>query len=427
MADTRHYAATAYRALFDDAALPGEVALRRQALDALLETGVPSRRVEGWKWTDLRTLAEAPLPLAAPVDHPTTHEDTLFAGLKVARLIIANGCYRPDLADTVPDGIDLVSAAAALTEGPDWARGLLADDTSNVFSRMNAAFLQDGVILKVKRNMAPARPLHLIIVNEGPAAAAYTRSAVVLDQGSELTLIEEHLGAGEGVVNTALSISLGRNTRLDHIRANRNTDGSVHVGNLTGTLDRDARYAGTFFTTGGLSRIDTGLRLTGENAEISIDDAYLLQDREHCDNTVVINHAVPHGTSNQTFRGVLADQARGVVQDKIIVAEGASQTDGNQRIQALLLSDRAEQDIKPELEIYNDDVTCSHGATIGQLDQQALFYLRSRGVPLAEARAMMIRAFLAETLDGLKNETVQECLLSAINGWLAAQTGRDAP
>ena len=423
MARDRHISADAYARAFGEAAgrLPGAEASRKAALDALIETGIPTRRVEDWKYTDLRALADTALPVSGVGEGPVDRSAGVFGALDAATVAIVNGTLRRDLSDPMPEGVTLTRVADLLSDGGEAAAGLLSVEGAGPLAAMNAAFLQDGAVLTVARGAAVARPVRLLVTGAGEAAASYLRLHVVLGEGAELTLLEDVVPAAGHHLSVVGRTEVGQNAQLTHLRAVTGADGARVVAEMAASLARDARYGlflGAEATT--LSRMDASVTLTAPGAEARLAGLSLMGAAQHADNTVVVRHAAPHGTSTQVFKHVLGGEARGVFQGKIIVDRVAQKTDGHQLSQALLLSGRAEQDSKPELEIYADDVKCSHGSTVGQLDPASMFYLRSRGIPEAEARALLIRAFAAEALDEIAHEGAREALAARLDAWLAA-------
>ena len=245
-----------------------------------------------------------------------------------------------------------------------------------------------------------------------------------MEENSQATIVKLHAGLGVGAyfANAVTEVEVGDGATLRHYRVQSENRESTHLANLNVRIGKDATYDGFGLHLGGrLSRTDVFARLEGEGGHCGLNGAYLMKGREHCDTTTVIEHHAAHTTCREIFKGILDDEARGVFQGKIIVHPGAQQIDGHQLSNALLLSDRAEMDAKPELEIYADDVKCSHGATTGKLDDTSLFYLRSRGIPEALARNLLIQSFLAEVIDEVKDEAVREALMDKVIHWLPAQ------
>lgn len=249
---------------------------------------------------------------------------------------------------------------------------------------------------------------------------ATPRLKIVLEDGAKLTLVERHEGAGEYWKNMVTEIVIGQNANLQHIRIQDDAHEAVNTNMVHITLARDAVYNGFTINTGGkLTRHEMHAEIQGPNAECSFNGINLLSGTQHGDTTILIEHQAPNCRSNQFYRTILDDKARGVFQGKVHVHQIAQKTDGYQLSNALLLSKDAEMDTKPELEIYADDVKCSHGATTGQLDEEPLFYLRSRGLNEAQARMLLIQAFVDEVVEKIEDETVQTRILESTNQWLA--------
>jgi Fe-S cluster assembly protein SufD len=245
-----------------------------------------------------------------------------------------------------------------------------------------------------------------------------------LEEGSQLTLVKTHAGIDVGgyFTNAVTDIHIGDGATLRHYTVQAENRDAIHLVTANVSVGRDATYEAFSLAIGGrLSRSESTVRLTAEGGHCNLSGAYLMRGREHCDNTTLVEHLSPDATSREVFKGVLDDDSRGVFQGKIIVHKDAQRTDGHQLSKALLLSDRAEMDAKPELEIYADDVKCSHGAATGQLDETSLFYLRSRGIPEALARNLLIQSFMGEALKEISDETVREAMEGRILHWLPAQ------
>ncbi len=246
------------------------------------------------------------------------------------------------------------------------------------------------------------------------------RLKIVLEEGAELTIVERHEGAGSYWKNMVTDIQVGANARLHHIRIQDDSAEAVNTNMVNISLGRDAIYDSFTLNIGGkLTRHEIHARIIGENAELSLNGVNLLQGEQHGDTTILIEHEAPHCRSNQFYRSILNGKARGVFQGKIHVHQAAQKTDGYQLANAILLSETSEMDTKPELEIYADDVKCSHGATTGQLDEEPVFYLRSRGLSEKQARELLIQAFVDEVVDKIADETVQSAVRERTGQWLS--------
>lgn len=421
--------------------LPGGAAVgevRRAAIGRFAALGLPHRRIEEWKYTDLKaTLKEIARP-AVSDDTRVTIADVIvalgpFARLELPRLVLVNGGYRNDLSNLDGlTGIEVKPLGEALVEAPDKVgEGLARVDgqDQDAVLALNTAYMTDGAIVRVKDGIAAATPLLLVHVRAGsePRSAA-VRTIVTLGNGARATLVELFVAVPgstfEGQVNAATEISLGKGARLDHIKCASDEGRVTHLANLIVDLAAEARYHGFQMTTGtGLARNQGFVTFHGEGATLDLAGTFLARGAEHVDTTLVIDHAVGGCESRELFKGVLDGEARGVFQGKVIVRPDAQKTDGKQMAQALMLSESAEFDSKPELEIYADDVVCGHGSTAAELDEDLLFYCRARGIPKEEARALLIESFVGEAIDKVENAAVHDALMGVARGWLRSYRG----
>jgi Fe-S cluster assembly protein SufD len=413
--------------------LPGGAdiaAMRAAAFNRFVLAGLPHSRVEAWRYTDLRRLMQDAKPLAAPPDAEAkarAHDaGRVFAATGFRRLVIINGSFAPDMSDLarLEPGLTIRSMAEALAlDEPLLSQGLGPmvpyDDPALA---LNTALAGDGVVIAVSPGAAIERPIQLIFVNTGATPAAMvTRSLVVIGSGARATLIETHEGPDEQdyQVNTLLQLVVGDDAQVDHFKVTREGNAALHVGTLLANIGARAKFNELGFTAGGaLVRNQLFVLLAGEATEVSLQGLSLLADRQHADTTLAVDHAAAGGRSRETFRSVVDDQARAVFQGKIAVRPQAQQTDAKMMTRALLLSDNAEVDGKPELEIFADDVQCGHGATTGTIDDQLKFYLMTRGLPEKEAEALLIQAFAAEMIETIEHEDIREALMDATLVWL---------
>jgi len=291
---------------------------------------------------------------------------------------------------------------------------------------LNTAWIEDGLVLIVPRGVALEGNIEVVFVSVGEAPVAHPRLAVELGDIAEAVLVERHLGgAAGGFTNQAAEIVLGAGASFRHYVQHAEPEAAFAVETVTAVLARDAVYkAFALNAGGGLVRREVEVQLTQPGGTAQVDGAYLVDGDRHTDTTVLIDHRADHCSSRQTQKGVIDDNGRAVYQGKILVRPDAQKTDGYQLSQTLLLSPQAEIDVKPELEIHADDVKCSHGATVGRLDADALFFLRARGIPEAEARALLIQGFIGGALDEIDRDDVREAFGLAAANWL---TGRSAP
>jgi Fe-S cluster assembly protein SufD len=417
-------------------ALPGAgsvAALREDAFRRFESEGLPHRRVEEWKYTDLRALMREARPLASPPDAAAKARAeralaTLVA-IEARRIVFVDGAFVPELSDlaALEAGLTIRSTAQALAAGDPRLAAHLGKvaPSDDVAVALNTAFMGDGALIHVAAGVALARPLHLVFVNAGgEPASVFVRSLAVIENGARAMLVETHLGAAaaEHQVNAVLELTVGDQAHVDHVKITGEGAGALHVSSLMAAIGAHARFNEFLFTTGGaVVRNQVFVRFAGEGTIAGIRGANLLKGRQHADTTLVADHAVPDCTSREVFKSVLDGESRGVFQGKIIVRPHAQQTDAKMATHALLLSETAEADNKPELEIFADDVQCGHGATSGDLDEDLLFYLKARGIPGKEAEALLIQAFVGEAVEGIEHAGLRDALMESVAAWLEAR------
>lgn len=408
--------------------------MRRGGIEQFRDLGLPTARVEDWKYTRLRPLEDTAFRPVTAADGTAKVDEvpTLFgATADVTRIVFVNGCLRPDLCrmQNLTSGVTVEALSDAMASDPEWVGaylGRIGRLDSKPLLALNTAMMNSGVVIRVGKGVAVPHPIEVVFVaglTDG-AVAYYPRNLIVMEEGSDATIVKHHAGLGVGpyFANAVTEIDVGDNARLRHYRIQTENMEATHLDSMHARVGRDATYETFCMSAGGrLSRTEAFVRLEGSGAHCGLNGAYLIKGREHCDNTTLIEHLVPHTTCREVFKGVLDDEARGVFQGKIVVHKDAQKTDGHQLSKALLLSDNAEMDAKPELEIYADDVKCSHGATTGQLDTSALFYLRSRGIPDALARNLLIQSFVAEALDEISDPDVRQAMADLVVHRLPAQ------
>ncbi len=400
--------------------LPGLAVPRAAAVTAFARTGLPHKRLEDWKYTDLRNRLDGALPAAEPLD-ATGKLAPAFDAPDARQISFGNGFWNSASGD-LPEGVDVLSLPDALTKEVDWVQTSLGtakapDDHPMV--ALNTALMRDGACVRVAKNTNAGT---ILLSHEGLSGRQIVRNLIVLEESASATVIECHRGSGEPQqFQQVTEILVGANAKLTHIRLQDAGEATTHLATDLVDVAEGANYRGFVLTTGArLARQESFIEFSGENAEAHISGAYLLSGEQHADVTTRIHHAVPHCVSREVFKGVIADKARGVFQGKIIVAEGAQKTDGHQLNKTLLLSDQAEIDARPELEIYADDVKCSHGATAGQLNDDHLFYLRARGIDEAAARGLLMQSFLTEALEEVEDEQIRAALQAHVDAWLDA-------
>lgn len=368
--------------------------------------------VESWRYTSLAA-ADAVGWLPAHEEPQTI--DRLPAPLLdgAARLLLINGVARHDLTPlALPNGVTL----SPLADAP-----AAADDS--LIHSLNAGLAGDGIAITVAPGVAVEQPIELdwLALAAGRPLAMAPRLMVRLGRGASLTLVESRRGLGQTLDARVMDATVEANASLTHLVWQDADAEATSFSASTVRLARDARLHHVTLTTGGaLSRTETRAILAEPGAEATVNNAWLLRGRQHADTVVRIDHDAPHGASHQLAKGVLDDSARGVFQGRIGVAKGAQKTDGYQMSRSLLLSDKAEADSKPELEIFADDVKCSHGSTIGRLDETSLFYLQSRGIPRAEAESLLVRAFVEEVIDTIP-ASAREAFRMRAHEWLGSR------
>ncbi len=418
------------------AALPGQgelAAMREKAFRRFEETGLPHRRLEEWKYTDLRALMRDAKPLAGPPEAAAKVRakaaGARLKGIDCRRIVFVDGAFVPELSDlaALEPGLQIGSLGAALAAPDAFLSERLGElaPSGEIAVALNTAFMGDGALVRVGRGVKLARPLHLVFANAGEQPAAmFVRSLVAVEDGAEITLVESHEGPAqrEYQVNAALELFVGNGARVDHIKINEEGARALHVSTLMAQIGRNARFdAFTFNTGGAVVRNQLFVRFAGEGTRSAVRGATLLRGRQHVDTTLVADHVAGGCEGREVFKSVLDERSRAVFQGRIVVRPHAQKTDAKMMTQALLLSEDAEADNKPELEIFADDVQCGHGATSGELDEDLLFYLKARGIPASEAEALLIQAFVGEAVDGIAHEGLREALMEAAVAWLAAR------
>ena len=416
--------------------LPGDGAVAAQraaAFDLFAREGLPHRRIEDWKYTDLRALMREAKPLAGPPGAAAKARaktaGAVIGDVESRKLVFIDGAFVAELSDTaaLEQGLTVGSLADALAEGDPALLahlGKLAPG-ADVAVALNTAFMGDGAVIRVASDATIERPLHLVFFAGEKPAASFVRSLVVVEPGARVMLIETHEGpaATDYQVNAAVELFVGDAAHVDHVKIIGEGDGALHVSTLAAAIGARARFNTFSFITGGaVIRNQLFVNFDGEDTVSGIRGATLLKGRQHADTTLVATHIARGCQSREVFKSVLDDEAHGVFQGRIIVKPGAQQTDAKMMTRALLLSDQAEADNKPELEIFADDVQCGHGATAGALDEELKFYLMARGIPEAEAESLLIQAFLGEAVEGIEHAGLREALMEAVAAWLKARS-----
>lgn len=396
-------------------------ALRSTGAEAFARSGLPTPAWERWKYTNLRALDAAAFrwsPDAPKVDAAKLPAP-LFAD--TYRLVLVNGQYQASLSNlpaqaTVTNLLDTAGAEDFLVNV-----GQLAEEP---MIALNSAYLRDGAVLKVPANTDLDKPVEVLFFNTGEGMAVYPRMLYWLGVNSGATIIERHMGEGRYFANHYGTAVLERDSRLKLYRLVDETPLAHHYNYTLVHQQKGSQFEGFSSALGyAAGRQEFRLQLLDDGISSTIGGIYLLQGKQNHDFTVLADHFEPNGMSDQHFKGVIHDEARAVFQGKTKVHRPAQKTDAYQSHHALLLSDRAEANAKPELEIYADDVKCSHGATAGYMDPKALFYLRSRGIPLEEARALLIRSFVDSSIDRITFEPLKDVYRAKVDAWLESRHG----
>jgi Fe-S cluster assembly protein SufD len=391
--------------------------LRADALERANALAVPTTRDEDWRFTDLSPLYKtAYQPADVPADLPREAIERLFVPEAANRLVYVDGHYVPELSVTGHDGVTVGTVADSVRGASGVAEAHLTRNVGfeqDAFAAVNTAYLQHGAVVTVPRDHRASRPVQLLFVSTQPERASYPRVLVVANRGAELTFIEDYVSlvAGAYFVNGVTEIAVGENARVRHVRVQRESEQAFHIATCGVSLARDARYMSQSAGFGArISRLNHNVRQTGEGTDCELDGLALVGGRQLADTHSSIDHARPNGRSRQLHKCIADGAAHAVFNGRIVVRRGAQRTDSAQSSRNLLLTGKAHVDTKPQLEILADDVKCAHGATVGQLDPDHIFYLRSRGLSEAAARNLLTYAFAAEIVDRIPVASLRERL-----------------
>ncbi len=393
--------------------LPGDLRARDAAADAFRRAGLPGatsgRREEAWKYTALRPVADAAFQQTVPRPINDSH----LPRIEAARIVFVDGEFQAELSA-------LPTQVAFARFADDGKFGTLARPDTEPLVALNTMLAEDGALLSVAAGVDAGL---LLLVNVATdRAACHPRHVIRLAHGARLTLLELSCGDGIYLHNPVFEVQVAEDAVFTHVRLQNEAPAAFHLSTVYAEIAERGTYDSFGLNLGArIARTEAHVRLAGAKGVAHLNGAQLLGGVQHADFTTVVRHDAPSCISRQTVKNVLGGHSQGVFQGRIEVARAAQKTDGYQMNQALLLSPDAEIDTKPELEIFADDVKCSHGATVGELDADQLFYLRSRGIPDGEARSMLVRAFLAEAMDLVAHETVRGVLEHAVESWWARQ------
>ena len=394
------------------AALPGErlpwlERARKEALASFAETGLPTQRLEDWKYTSVGAIEKSRFVAAAPTRNGVSMAQIEALSLPEAHLLVfVNGCCQPQFSrlESLPTGVAIGSLADAMASDVGHLEDLLIrreNDYASGFVALNAAFMADGAYIHLAPGAAAELPILLVFIASEPNLAIHPRNVIFAEEGSRASIIEHYVGpeGASSFTNAVTQVVVGRGAQIEHHRLQQESLKAYHIAAVSVDQQRASRFTSNSFALGGaLARVDIDVGLNSEGAECALNGLYMTGGRQHVDHHTRIDHAQPRGVSRQLYKGVLDGAARAVFNGKVIVHPNAQGSDAHQSNRNLLLSESAEVDTKPQLEIYADDVKCSHGATVGQLDADQIFYLRSRGVDDASARALLTFAFAEEVV-----------------------------
>ncbi len=390
--------------------------LRTTAIGNFEKSGFPTPKDEDWKHTNVAPIARTSFAFDPKAGAPRIPGDLVeaytFGVLKCSQLVFVNGRFAPKLSYLrwLPEGVRVGSLHEILHFDPkalEHELGRVASTEKAAFAALNTAFLQDGAFVHVPRGRVVEEPIHLLYVStsQEPAAVSYPRNLVLLDHEAQATLIESYVGLDKGpyFTNAVTELRVGPGAVLDHYKMQRESEAAMHFSNTALLQGRSSAVASTSFNLGGGTvRNDVRTLFQDEGGSLALNGLYLLHDAQHCDNHTFIDHAKPNCTSLELFKGILDAKSRGIFYGKILVRKDAQKTNARQTNKNLLLSNEAFADSTPGLEILADDVKCAHGSTVGQLDENAVFYLRSRGIDESSARTLLTYAFAGEIINQVK-------------------------
>ena len=394
--------------------------LRKAGLARFAELGYPTLEQEDWRFTNVAPITRLPFkPVLAPIPDGVSREviaQTAFGRLAAHRLVFVNGHFAPELSTPAPEGVIVRNLAAALEQDSALLQRNLAEeapDASNPFSALNMAFFQDGAFVHIPHGMKVEKPIHLLFIAAAKETGAtfHPRNVILAGRGSQATVLETYVRTVDAAyfTNVVTDLVLEEAAVLEHCKFQDESPSACHMAALVARLGRSSNLISHSFATGArLSRNNIRTHLSGEGVECVLNGLYLTREEQLADHHMVVEHAEPHCNSHEYFNGILDDRSKGVFHGRILVRQAAQKTDAKQTNKNLLLSEDATVDTKPQLEIYADDVKCTHGATVGQLNEEAIFYLRTRGIGAQTARSMLIHAFAGEIIERIRYAPARE-------------------
>ena len=398
--------------------------LRKAGLASFADQGFPTLHDEDWRFTNVSPVAKLNFHPASPVTangaESKVVDSSIFAGLGGHRLVFVNGyfCAKLSSVKDLPQGVRIENLASALAQDSSVIEkhlGKYAQTAKNTFAALNQAFFSDGAFISVPQGVEVTEPVQLLYISSAkqPGEAILPRNLVIAGANSKLTVVESYLSTGNTpyLTNAVTEILAGDNARVEHVKLQDEMDAAYHIATIAGEFGRTSNVTVHSFALGAkLSRNNIRAKLAGEGLECILNGLYLTHDEQLADHHMIVEHAQPHCASHEYFNGILDDKSKGVFHGRIYVHPVAQKTDAKQTNKNLLLSDNASADTKPQLEIYADDVKCTHGATIGQLNPESIFYLRSRGMSKDTARRILIHAFAGEIIERIQCESAREVI-----------------
>jgi Fe-S cluster assembly protein SufD len=396
--------------------------VRKAGLAQFVELGFPTLRDEDWRFTNVAPIARLNFQPASPVAvngaETKVLEEAAFANLSGTRLVFVNGffCEKLSVLKNLPGGVRIENLSAALAKDSALAEkylGKFAQPAGNSFAALNQAFFTDGAFIFIPQGAEVAEPIQLVYISSAKNSGEVIspRNLIIAEANSRATIVESYLSTSDAVyfTNAVTEIFAGDNAKVEHIKLQDEAASAFHIATIAGEFGRASNVNVHSFALGAkLSRNNIRTKLAGEGLECILNGLYLTRDEQLADHHMIVEHAQPHCASHEYFNGILDDKSKGVFHGRILVREIAQKTDAKQTNKNLLLSDNATADTKPQLEIYADDVKCTHGATIGQLNSESIFYLRSRGMSEETAKRMLIHAFAGEIIERIKHEPARE-------------------
>jgi len=395
--------------------------IRRCSLERFEALGFPTRKNEDWHFTSVAPIIEAAYPRRSTPGGDVAADDLApftFGASDWPTIVFVNGVFAPALSSlgALPEGVRVYDLASAVRDNdPLVERHLskVAPYELHAFTALNSMFVNDGAVVRIATEFEVERPIHILFVSDALAAKTQTnpRTLIVAERHSKATVIESYVSTGEAsyFTNAVTEVVLEDGANLSHLKIQRESPRAFHVGTIEAEQKRDSHYQSFSFSTGAsLARTNVYTTLDGDGAGATLNGLYMLDGEQHCDHQTRIEHAQPNCFSRELYKGVLDGASHGVFNGKVYVHPIAQKTDGKQTNNVLLLSERAQVDTKPQLEIFADDVKCTHGATVGRIDQTALFYMKSRGINNDLARRLLTYAFAAEVLETIEVEAVRQ-------------------